>query len=155
MGDVLVKRQQDGDSAKIETHYTRSLDVRETLLKANPGSAEATRDVSISLNKLGNFLATRGQPGDADKALGYFTRSLELSVTLLKANPASAEATCDVCVSHFKMAAFEAGRKNPNAATKHRRAIYDLLDPAITGGMTFDPPIVELYNTLKTEFGGK
>ena len=127
----------------------------ETLLKANPGSAEATRDVSISLERLGDFLATRGQPGDADKALGYFTRCNDLQETLLKANPGSAEAIRDVCVSHYKMAAFEAGRKNTDAGIKHRRAIYDLLHPAITGGMTFDPPIVRIYNVVKAEFGGK
>ena len=155
MGDVLVKRQQDGDFAKIETHFTRSLDMHETLLKANPGSAQATRSFSISLINLGDFLSKRGQPGDADKALDYLTRSLELRETLLKANPGSAEAISDVCVSHGKMAVFEGNRKNTDAATKHYRAIYDLLHPAITQGMTFDPFIVKLYNTLKAAFGGK
>jgi uncharacterized delta-60 repeat protein len=42
------------------------------------------------------LLVTRGQAGDADKALGYFTRDLELSEALLKANPGSAQASRDV-----------------------------------------------------------
>jgi phage tail protein X len=106
MGDVLIKRSQDGDTAKVEAHFTRSLELAEALLKANPGSAQATRDVSISLDRLGEFLARRGQVGDAVKALGYFTRSLELAEALLKANPGSAQATRDVSVSLNKLGYF-------------------------------------------------
>ena len=203
MGGVLLKRGQDGDAPKVLDHFTRSLELDEALLQANPGSAQATRDVSVSLNKLGRFLATRGQPGDADKALGYFTRSLELIEALLQANPGSAEATRDVSVSldklggflasrrqpgnadkalgyftrslvlreallqanpgsaqatrdvvvsHFTLAGFAAGRGDTQAAGKHRRAIYDLLKPALARGMTFDPPIMQLYESLKAQF---
>ena len=152
LGGFLAKRGQAGDADKALGYFTRSLDVREALLKANPGSAEATRGVSVSLEKLGDFLAKRGQPGDADKALGYFTRSLEMDEALLKANPGSAQATRDVVVSHYNMAGFANRRNDAKDATRHRRAIYDLLRPAIERGMTFDPPTVKLYETLKAEF---
>ena len=54
-----------GDAEKALGHYERSLEVRERLLRANPESGQAARDVSVSLNKLADFLASRGQPGDA------------------------------------------------------------------------------------------
>ncbi|MCA9032276.1 MAG: hypothetical protein KDA66_15775, partial [Planctomycetaceae bacterium] len=50
----------------------------ERLLAASPDSAQAARDVSVSLNKLGDFLSTRGGPGDAEQTLEYYTRSLEV-----------------------------------------------------------------------------
>jgi tetratricopeptide (TPR) repeat protein len=78
VGDVLVTRGQPGDAEQAFIHYTRSLKERERLLEQNPESAEAARDVSVSLNNLGDFLAQRGQPGDAELAFGHYTRSLEL-----------------------------------------------------------------------------
>ena len=110
------------------------------------------RDVSVSLNRLGDFLARRAQPGDADKALGHFTRSLALREKLLADNPGSAQAVRDVAVSHYKMAGLASRRGDKKDETLHRRAMHDLLKPRIEGGMTFDPPIVKLYEGLKAEF---
>ena len=80
------------------------MEVREDLLRANPQSAQAARDVSVSLNKLADFLASRGQPGDALQALGFYQRCLQLLEDLLRANPQSAEAQRDVLVSLERMA---------------------------------------------------
>jgi hypothetical protein len=49
--------------------------------------------------ELGDFLASRGQPGDAEKALAYYQRSLELREGLLRDNPQSAQVARDVSVS--------------------------------------------------------
>ena len=67
------------------------------LLKRNPESALAARDVSLSLERLGDFLAQRGQAGDAEQALRHYTRGLETRESLLKRNPESALAARDVC----------------------------------------------------------
>ena len=152
LGDFLARRAQPGDADQALGHYTRSLALAEKLLADNPGSAQAVRDVSISLNRLGDFLAQRAQPGDADKALGHCTRSLELTETLLADNPGSAQAVRDVAVSHYQMAGFASRRGDKKDETLHRRAIHDLLKPHIERGMTFDPPIVQLYEALKAEF---
>ncbi|HRJ11229.1 MAG TPA: hypothetical protein PLP58_21790, partial [Prosthecobacter sp.] len=87
----------------------------ERLLRANPESAQAARDVSVSLNKLADFLARRGLPGDAEAALGHYQRSLEVLERLLRANPESAQAARDVMVSLERLAAFEAGRSGGEA----------------------------------------
>ena len=93
----------------------RALEVAEADLAANPESAQAARDVSVSLNTLADFLARRGLPGDAEKALGHYQRSLEVSERLLGANPESAQAARDVMVSLERMAAFEGGRPGGEA----------------------------------------
>ena len=155
LGDFLAKRGQHGDADQTLVYYTRSLDLRETLLKANPGSAQAARDVSVSLDRLGFFLAQRGQHGDADQALGYYTRSLDLAETRRKANPGSAEAARDVVVSHHKIAVLAQKRGDAAGEEQHSRAICDVLKPCMERGMTFDPPIVHLYEGLKARFSGK
>jgi hypothetical protein len=38
--------------------------------QANPNDGEAPRDLSVSLNRLGDFFLKRGLEGDADRALG-------------------------------------------------------------------------------------
>ncbi|MEY4178148.1 MAG: regulatory protein afsR, partial [Planctomycetota bacterium] len=73
-------------------------EITERLLTANPESAQAARDVSVSLDRLGDFLSLRGLPGDAEQALGHYQRSLEVSERLLTANPESAQAARDVSV---------------------------------------------------------
>ncbi len=99
LGDFLSSRGKPGDAEKALSHYERSLKVREDLLQANPQSAEAARDVSVSLNKLGDFLSSRGKPGDAEKALSHYERCNEVLERLLQANPQSAQAARDVSVS--------------------------------------------------------
>ncbi len=99
MGDFLSRRGQAGDAEQALGYYQRSLEVRERLADANPDSAEAARDVSVSLERLGDFLSRRGQAGDAEQALGYYQRSLEVRERLADANPDSAQAARDVSVS--------------------------------------------------------
>jgi tetratricopeptide (TPR) repeat protein len=84
LGDFLASRGQAGDAEKALGHYQRSNEVLEGLLRDNPQSGEAARDVSVSLDKLGDFLARRGQAGDAEKALGHYQRSNEMLEGLLR-----------------------------------------------------------------------
>ena len=81
MGDVLTTRGQPGDTEQALTNYKRSRELSESLLERDLNSAQAARDVSVSLNKLGDFLAERGRRGDAELA-----RS---SITLAAASSAS------------------------------------------------------------------
>ncbi len=116
MADFLARRGLPGDADKALAHYQRSLEVSERLLVANPDSAQATRDVSVSWNKLADFLVRRGLPGDVDTALGHYQRSLEVRERLLVANPDSAQAARDVSVSWNKLADFLARRGFPGDA---------------------------------------
>jgi hypothetical protein len=40
--------------------------------------AKRRADVSLGVERLGDFLASRGQPGDAEKALSHYERSLKV-----------------------------------------------------------------------------
>ena len=135
LGDVLTKRGQPGDVEQVLKHYTRSLELRESLLKRNPDSGEAARDVSVSLNKLGDSVAKRGQPDDAEHALKHYARSLALSESLLKRNPDSARAARDVMVSHYKLAEHKLKTMEIEPAITHFTQGIQVLDAMIARGM--------------------
>jgi hypothetical protein len=90
--------------------------VSEELLAANPQSARAARDVSVSLGRLGDFLASRGQARDAEQALQYYERSLKVREELLAANPQSAQAARDVSVSLERLAKVHGAKQGAEAA---------------------------------------
>ncbi|MFZ4082798.1 MAG: hypothetical protein ACOYKN_16340, partial [Pirellula sp.] len=71
--------------------------------EANPNSAQALRDLSVSLNKLGDFYLARGKSGDAELALVQFEESLDIRKQLAEANPNSAQALRDLSVSLERM----------------------------------------------------
>ena len=127
LADFLASRGLPGDAEKALAHYQRSLEVSERLLQANKDSAQAARDVSVSLGPLGDFLARRGLPGDAEKALAHYQRSLEVSERLLEANKDSAQAARDVMVSLERMAQTTGGQPGAEAARQalefQRRAL--------------------------------
>ena len=97
-GDTLRLRGQMGDADQAFHHYTRCLEIRDALFRADPNSLDAARDMALGLNRLGDFLVTRGLPGDADKALEHYSRSLAIGETILAATPASPEAARNVAV---------------------------------------------------------
>ncbi|WP_217427406.1 hypothetical protein, partial [Sphaerotilus uruguayifluvii] len=101
------------DAEQALRYFQRSLQVREDLLRANPDSAQAARDVSVSLNKLADFLRARGQAGDAEQALRYFQRSLQVREDLLRANPDSAQAARDLAISLERLAGMASQSDNP------------------------------------------
>jgi phage tail protein X len=153
LGDFLARRGLPGDPALAMTYYNRDLKACELLLKANPDSALAARDVSVSLERLGGVLAQRGLPGDAALALTHYIRSLEVAERLLKANPDSAQAARDVVVSHYKLVGLASKSGDAAAEEKHRRACYDCLHTRIVAGVTFDPLIMKLYQQLHETYG--
>jgi hypothetical protein len=116
LADQLIERGQPGDADAALGLYERSLQICEDLLRDNPGSAQAARDVSVSLEKLADFRLGRGQPGDADAALGLYERSLQICEDLLRDNPGSVQAARDVSVSLDRLADFRLGRGQPGDA---------------------------------------
>ena len=117
LGDFLAQRGQPGDAERALTPLPRATSrSAKGLLKRNPDSAQAARDVSVSLNKLGDFLAQRGQPGDAEQALSHYSAASRSAKGLHKQNPDSAQAVRDVSVSLDTLGDFLARRGQPGDA---------------------------------------
>ncbi len=73
-----------------------SFAIAQRLAEADPQNAQAQRDLSLSLNKLGDLEL---REGDAAKARGHFEESLEINRILAAADPRNAQAQRDLSVS--------------------------------------------------------
>ena len=107
------------DAEKALGHYQRSLEDRERLLVANPESAQAARDVSVSLNSWVTFWRVGAWLGTRRKRWAITSAVWRSENGLLSANPESAHAARDVSVSLNKLADFLASRGL--AGTRRRR----------------------------------
>ncbi len=110
VADVLLIRAGTGDAERVWQHLQEGLTLVEKLHQAQPDSSRARRDFSINLNRLGDFLMKRGQAGDRDKALEYYTRDLEMSEAEQKAHPESEQAGRDVAIGLDRLGEFMLGR---------------------------------------------
>ena len=98
VGDVKL---QPGDRAGALAAYQESLDIRRKLAAADPGNAQAQRDVSVSLDKLGDVkLQRRRRPAGA---LAAYQESLDIRRKLAAHDPGNAQAQRDVSVSLDKV----------------------------------------------------
>lgn len=155
LGEFLARHGQPSDAEKTLTLFERCVEIREDVMRQFPLSGQAARDLSVGLNKLGDYLTGLGRPGDADQALKHFTRDLEISEKLLKANSGSQQAVRDVVVSHYKLAGFAQKRGDAKSEETHGKAIVETLKERIAHGMEFDAPLMELFETLKEKFDAK
>ena len=152
LGDFLAQRGQSGDAVQALGYFERNLKISERLLMVNPQLAQSGRDVWVSLNKLGDLLAQRGQSGDAEQALGYFERGLQISERLLMANPQSAQAARDVLVSHQLMSHFHQRHGKAEDEITHKVQSLAILDAFALAGRPMNPQMRQLHDHLKASF---
>ncbi len=153
LGDFLRVRGQSGDSDQALEYYERSLKIREELYKSNPDFAQAARDVSVSLSKLGDFLRVRGQSGDTDQALEYYERSLKIAEELYESNSNSSEAARDVVVSLLNLSNAHTESEQHMEAEEYRRKCYEHIKVCLEErNLVFDQPVMDYFEVLKKEF---
>ena len=73
----------DHQAARLEAD-TRALEIRERLATADPNHTDYQNNLTVSLEKMGNMLLTRGDP---NAALQAHTRALEIRERLATADP--------------------------------------------------------------------
>jgi hypothetical protein len=77
-------------------------DVAASRAAADPGNAQAQRDLSISHNKMGDVAVAAG---DSASAESHYRASLEIAQRLAAADAGNAQAQRDLSISHDKMGA--------------------------------------------------
>ncbi|HRI07413.1 MAG TPA: TIR domain-containing protein, partial [Nannocystaceae bacterium] len=104
LGDLSGFLIGRGDVAAALRAGRQALKVAEDLAKADPHSAQAQRDLSVSLDRLGDVEV---QAGNLARARDLFARSLSQREDLAKADPHSAQAQRDLSVSWNKLGDIE------------------------------------------------
>ena len=77
LAEMLVFRGQAGDAEQALRYFQRSLQVREDLLRANPDSAQAARDLAIALERLAGMASQGDGPADRERGLAQETPQKE------------------------------------------------------------------------------
>lgn len=152
LGSLLAVRGQSGDAQLALGYFQRCLEVSEQLLAINPLSTDATRNVALIMDKLGAFLSARGKDGDAQQALGYLQRSLEMREQLLADYPQSVEAVREVSVSHLEMSRFHERHGEAEAARTCLAKCFAILDGLDQAGRPMDAPMRQFHAHLKSHF---
>ena len=98
----LASRPVTGDiRAGALKAYAESLEILRRLAAPDPGNASWARNVSVSLNKVGDV---RVAEGDRAGALQAFEESLDIRRRLAAADPGNADWARDLIVSNVKLA---------------------------------------------------
>jgi tetratricopeptide (TPR) repeat protein len=95
---VLVARNDLEGALK---HYREGLDIRRALYEQDKSHAERARDVSVSVNRIGDVLVARN---DLEGALKHYREGLDISRALYEQDKSHAERARDVAVSLSKTA---------------------------------------------------
>ena len=98
-GNFLALRKAPGDFDQAIAAYSRSLELCESLLKADPDSPRELGCVALRLFSLGNLFEERRRSGDLEQAIRHYTRSAETYESLLRINADSARATKELCAT--------------------------------------------------------
>ena len=86
---------------KQERLYRDGLAIAQRLAAADPGNAQAQRDLSVSYNQLAGVLQTGGQLGEAQR---LYRDGLAIAQRLAAADPGNALAQRDLSVSYERLA---------------------------------------------------
>jgi class 3 adenylate cyclase/tetratricopeptide (TPR) repeat protein len=89
-----------GDVKGAMESYRKALEIAQRLSDANLTDAQAQRDLSVSVNKIGDM---RARTGDVQGALESYRKGLEIRQRLADAHPGNAQAQRDLSVGHVNV----------------------------------------------------
>src|SRR5258708_24482857 len=119
-----------GNGAEAERPYRESLAIPERLAEADPGSAEAQRDLSYVYTALGDVMRDAGQAPVAER---FYRDALAVERRLGEADPTSVTAQQDLAVTYQRLGDLLASLdKRDEAASVYREHlawIEDRLGP--------------------------
>jgi len=143
-------RVSRGDLDGALEAFEESLTVRRRLSASDPRNTLWQRDVTLSLDGIGDVRVSRG---DLDGALKAFEESLAGARRLSASDPRNAAWQRDLAVSHFKLYQLSNQAEQSERATEHLRECHRVLQGMRTAGMHLDPPMAGLLAQLDAHFG--
>ena len=114
---------QQGDSKAALAAYKEFLKISQKLAAADPASAQAQRDLSVSYDRIGNVHL---QHGDTTAALTAYQEILKISQKIAAANPASAQAQRDLSISYERLGNVQLQHGDTKAALDWYVKMYDI-----------------------------
>ena len=120
------------------------------LLALEAGNAEWQRDLSVSLNKLGDLTVAQGNLPEAQRLFGD---SLRIAQRLAESDPGNAAWQRDVWVSHWRVA--NVLEKQADAkAQDHWRIAHDILAAMVQAGLFVSAQDLKYLEELRAKIAG-
>ena len=105
-----------GKLTEARNRFAEALGIAERLAASDPRNTTWQRDLSVSLNKLGDLASAQG---DAAGALKRHSERLEITERLAESDPANATWQRDLYVSHMKLGKLAAAQPDSASALRH------------------------------------
>lgn len=103
LGDLCLAA---GDAEGSEPAFTRSLDIRRSLVDAEPARADLQRELAVAFAKMGEWSAAAGRE---EEALAFFLKDAEITERLAQSAPERADWQVDLAVTLANLAQFGGG----------------------------------------------
>ncbi len=121
LGDVNVALNNNAGGRR---HYDRALEIREEILRQNPGHNLAQRDLLLSYKKIGTFCLLQGN--DPAAARGMYEKALEEFEQRRDVEPDSVVAKQDLALTHYYVATAALRTVDRKAAAEHYKACLEI-----------------------------
>ncbi|MEY4181369.1 MAG: hypothetical protein RLY70_4944, partial [Planctomycetota bacterium] len=121
------------------------LEVRERLLTANPESAQAARDVMVSIERIARI---RAQQGNTESALADQVRALNIAQQLWERSPSYA-AGRTFAISSWLTAQYASAAEDNAKAAQLLFQCFSVLDLFVRQGVPLDAEMCQLHAQLK------
>ncbi|PLY02958.1 MAG: hypothetical protein C0622_04970, partial [Desulfuromonas sp.] len=126
----------------------QSLEVSQKLFEANPESAQAARDMLISLERLAKLTGEQEGEELQKEALDYQVRSLELALQLHQNNQSSYHYGRTAAVSFYLTSQRAQVVGAMELANQCLGGCHAVLHGLVTSGINLDPGMAGLYEQL-------
>ena len=120
-----------GDLEDARQKYADALEVSQRLAESDPGNAGWQRDLSVSLEKLGDLAVAQG---DLEDARQKYADALEVSQRLAESDPSNAQWQRDLFVSNFKLADV-LEKQGESESMRHWHRAHDVLKGMVSRGL--------------------
>jgi len=148
LGDFYLARGKSGDAELALVQFEESLRIDKQLAEANPNSAQALRDLSVSLERMSDVIGQQEKENSSRDALALQIEALQISLTLHESNPSSlffGKTAATAAIRAFQKAQ-TAG--STDVAGQCLSVCYSVLQTLKSNGCEFDQSMEQTYQQL-------
>ncbi|MFM8398546.1 MAG: hypothetical protein ACKOAH_12020, partial [Pirellula sp.] len=151
-GSFYLARGKSGDAELALGHFQESLDIARQIAEANPNSAQALRDLLVSLGRLSDILGSTESDDAKKNSLALQTQALEIALNLHQSNPGNLYLGRTAAITAIR--AYEKSRLigQDNLGGQCLGACYTVLKTLVDNGCQLDEQMEQTYQQLKQAF---
>ena len=152
LGDFYLARGKSGDAELALVQFEESLDIRKQIAEANPNSAQALRDLLVSLERMSDVLGSMESEEAKRNSLALQTQALEIALNLHQSNPGNLYLGRTAAITAIR--AYEKSRLvgEDNLGGQCLGVCYTVLQTLVDNGCQLDEWMEQTYHKLKQAF---